>query len=55
MGRNFEHIGNKMTYKIISDQSGEEICRSAIRTTRDNTDEEPTRRSCQGRHGPIQC
>ncbi|OEU20400.1 hypothetical protein FRACYDRAFT_180059 [Fragilariopsis cylindrus CCMP1102] len=32
-----EHIGNKMTYKIISDTTGNEICRSAIRTARDNT------------------
>jgi hypothetical protein len=27
-----EHIGSKMTYKIITDDTGEEICRSAIRT-----------------------
>jgi hypothetical protein len=32
-----EHIGNKMTYKIITDDTGEEICRSAIRTTQDTT------------------
>ena len=32
-----EHIGNKMTYKIITDDTGEEICRSAIRTARDTT------------------
>jgi hypothetical protein len=32
-----EHIGNKMTYKITTDDTGEEICRSAIRTARDTT------------------
>jgi hypothetical protein len=32
-----EHIGNKMTYKIITDDTGEIICRSAIRTARDPT------------------
>ena len=32
-----EHIGNKMTYKIITDDDGTEICRSAIRTARDVT------------------
>jgi hypothetical protein len=32
-----EHIGNKMTYKIITDDTGEEICQSAIRTARDTT------------------
>jgi hypothetical protein len=32
-----EYIGNKMTYKIITDVTGEEMCRSAIRTARDTT------------------
>jgi hypothetical protein len=32
-----EYIGDKMTYKIITDDTGEEICRSAIRTARDTT------------------
>jgi hypothetical protein len=27
-----EHIGNKMTYKIITDDTREEVCRSAIRS-----------------------
>jgi hypothetical protein len=32
-----EHIGNKMTYKIITDDTGEEVCRSAIRSAVDPT------------------
>jgi hypothetical protein len=32
-----EHIGNKMTYKIISDDTGEEVCRSAILSALDPT------------------
>jgi hypothetical protein len=32
-----EHIGNKMTYKIITDDSGKEFCRSAIRLALDPT------------------
>jgi hypothetical protein len=32
-----EHIGNKMTYKIITDDTGEEVCRSAIRSALDPT------------------
>jgi hypothetical protein len=32
-----EHIGNKMTYKIITYDTGGEICRSVIRTARDTT------------------
>jgi hypothetical protein len=32
-----EHIENKMTYKIITDDTGEETCWSAIRTARDTT------------------
>jgi hypothetical protein len=32
-----EHIGNKMTYKIITDDTGEEVCRSAIRLALDPT------------------
>jgi hypothetical protein len=32
-----EHIGNKMTYKIITDDTGEETCQSSIRTARDTT------------------
>jgi hypothetical protein len=32
-----EHIGNKMTYKIIIDDTGEEICCSAIRSALDPT------------------
>jgi hypothetical protein len=30
-----EHIGNKMTYKIITDDTGEEVSRSAIRPAND--------------------
>jgi hypothetical protein len=37
MGRNSEHIGNKMTYKIITDDTGKEVCRSAIRSALDPT------------------
>jgi hypothetical protein len=32
-----EHIGNKMTYTIITDDTGEEVCRSAIRSALDPT------------------
>jgi hypothetical protein len=32
-----EHIGNKMTYKIITYDTGEEVCRSAIRLALDPT------------------
>jgi hypothetical protein len=32
-----EHIGNKMTYKITTDDTGEEVCRSAIRSALDPT------------------
>ena len=32
-----EHIGNRMTYKIITDDTGEEVCRSAIRSALDPT------------------
>jgi hypothetical protein len=32
-----EHIGNKMTYRIITDDTGEEVCRSAIRSALDPT------------------
>jgi hypothetical protein len=32
-----EHIGNKMTYKIIPDDTREEVCRSAIRSALDPT------------------
>jgi hypothetical protein len=32
-----EHIGNKMTYKIITDDTGEEVCRSAICSALDPT------------------
>jgi hypothetical protein len=32
-----EHISNKMTYKIITDNTGEEVCRSAIRSALDPT------------------
>jgi hypothetical protein len=32
-----EHIGNKMIYKIITDDTGEEVCRSAIRSALDPT------------------
>jgi hypothetical protein len=32
-----EHIGNKMTYKIITDDNGEEVCHSAIRSALDPT------------------
>jgi hypothetical protein len=32
-----EHIGNKMTYKIITDDTGEEGCRSAIHSALDPT------------------
>jgi hypothetical protein len=32
-----EHIGNKMTYKIITDDTGEEVCCSAIRSALDPT------------------
>jgi hypothetical protein len=32
-----EHIGNKMTYKIITDDTEEEVCRSAIRSALDQT------------------
>jgi hypothetical protein len=32
-----EHIGNKMTYKIITDDTGEEVCRSAMRSALDPT------------------
>jgi hypothetical protein len=32
-----EHIGNKMTYKIITDDTGEEVCHSAIRSALDPT------------------
>jgi hypothetical protein len=32
-----EHIGSKMTYKIITDDTGEEVCRSAIRSAVDPT------------------
>jgi hypothetical protein len=32
-----EHIGNKITYKIITDDTGEEVCRSAIRSALDPT------------------
>jgi hypothetical protein len=32
-----EHIGGKMTYKIITDDTGEEVCRSTIRSALDPT------------------
>jgi hypothetical protein len=32
-----EHIGNKMTYKIITDDTGEELCRSAVCSALDPT------------------
>jgi hypothetical protein len=32
-----EHIGNKMTYKITTDDTREEVCRSAIRSALDPT------------------
>jgi hypothetical protein len=32
-----EYIGNKMTYRIITDDTGEEVCRSAIRSALDPT------------------
>jgi hypothetical protein len=32
-----KHIGNKMAYKIIRDDTGEEVCRSAIRLALDPT------------------
>jgi hypothetical protein len=32
-----EHIGNKMTYKIITDDPGEVVCQSAIRSALDPT------------------
>jgi hypothetical protein len=32
-----EHIGNKLTCKIITDDTGEEVCRSAIRSALDPT------------------
>jgi len=32
-----EHIGHKMTYKLITDDTGEEICRSVIRSALDPT------------------
>jgi hypothetical protein len=32
-----EHIGNKMTYRIITDDTGEEVRRSAIRSALDPT------------------